>query len=49
MLGAVGMQAVFVTRMMKLYWPEKVEERRAHADWEFEDVPAFVNALGLST
>ena len=46
---AIGMQAVFVTRPMKLYWPEKVEERRAHVDWEFDDVPEFVNALGLST
>lgn len=46
---AVGMQAVLVTRLVKRYWPEKVEERRAHVDWEFEDVPALVNALGLYT
>ncbi len=46
---AVGMQAVLVTRLMKAYWPERVEERRAHVDWEFEDVPAFVNALVLPT
>ena len=44
---AVGMRAVLVTRLLELYWPERVEERRAHADWEFADVPAFVNALEL--
>jgi hypothetical protein len=41
------MKAVFVTRLMKLYWPDRVDERRRHADWEFEDVPAFVEALGI--
>jgi putative hydrolase of the HAD superfamily len=46
---AVGMQAVLVTRLMKLYYPDKVDERRAHVDWEFEDVPAFVNALALKS
>lgn len=45
---AVGMKAVLVTRLLKVYWPERVDERRAHADWEFEDVPAFVDALELS-
>jgi len=44
---AVGMQAVFVTRLMKRYWPELVEPRRAHVDWEFDDVPALVQALEL--
>ena len=44
---AVGIAPVLVTRLVKLYWPELVEERRAHADWEFEDVPAFVAALGV--
>ena len=44
---AVGIAPVLVTRHVKLYWPEKVEERRALADWEFEDVPAFVDALEL--
>jgi putative hydrolase of the HAD superfamily len=44
---AVGMKAVFVTRLMKAYWPDRVDERRRHADWEFEDVPAFVEALGI--
>jgi putative hydrolase of the HAD superfamily len=44
---AVGMKAVFVTRLVKAYWPERIEERRPHADWEFEDVPAFVEALGI--
>jgi putative hydrolase of the HAD superfamily len=42
---AVGMGAVLVTRMYGLYRPEGIPERRAHADWEFEDVPAFVAAL----
>jgi len=44
---AVGIAPVLVTRHVKLYWPEKVEERRALADWEFEDVHAFVDALEL--
>lgn len=44
---AVGMQAVIVTRLANIYYPDKIEERRVHADWEFDDVPAFVNALGL--
>jgi putative hydrolase of the HAD superfamily len=44
---AVGMQAVLVTRLLSIYSPERIDERRAHADWEFEDVPAFVEALGI--
>jgi putative hydrolase of the HAD superfamily len=44
---AVGIAPVLVTRLLRLYWPERVEERRVHADWEFEDVPAFVGALGI--
>jgi putative hydrolase of the HAD superfamily len=44
---AVGIPPVLVTRFLKLYWPDRVEERRVHADWEFEDVPAFVGALGI--
>jgi putative hydrolase of the HAD superfamily len=44
---AVGMGTVLVTRLFALWWPEKIDERRPHADWEFEDVPAFVAALGL--
>jgi putative hydrolase of the HAD superfamily len=46
---AVGMQAVLVTRLAKIYYPDKIAERRVHADWEFDDVPAFVNALGLNS
>jgi putative hydrolase of the HAD superfamily len=42
---AVGMRSVLVTRLVERFWPDKLEERRAHVDWEFEDVPAFVNAL----
>src|SRR5688572_8791294 len=44
---AVGIAPVLVTRLVKLYWPDLVEARRAHADWEFDDVPAFVAALGV--
>ena len=44
---AVGMSPVLVTRLVKAYWPDKIEERRALADWEFEDVPELVRALGL--
>jgi putative hydrolase of the HAD superfamily len=44
---ALGMRSVLVTRFVEQWWPDKLEERRAHADWEFEDVPAFVDALGL--
>jgi putative hydrolase of the HAD superfamily len=44
---AVGMQSVLVTRFLRTWFPEKVEERRAHADWEFEDVAAFVAALEI--
>jgi putative hydrolase of the HAD superfamily len=43
----VGMGTVLVTRLFSLWWPEMIEARRPHADWEFEDVPAFVEALGL--
>jgi putative hydrolase of the HAD superfamily len=44
---AVGMRSVLVTRFLRTWFPEKVEERRAHADWEFEDVAVFVSALEL--
>ena len=44
---AVGISPVLVTRLLGLYWPERIPERRAHVDWEFEDVPALVDALGL--
>jgi putative hydrolase of the HAD superfamily len=44
----VGMPAVLVTRLASQWFPEMIEGRRAHADWEFEDVPAFVDALGLT-
>jgi putative hydrolase of the HAD superfamily len=43
----LGITPVLVTRFVKLYLPDKIDERRAHADWEFEDVPAFVDALSL--
>ena len=45
--AAVGMQTVLVTRFLRQWWPDKIEERRPHADWEFEDVAAFVSALAL--
>ena len=44
---AVGMKTVLVTRLASRWWPETIAARRAHVDWEFEDVPAFVEALGL--
>jgi putative hydrolase of the HAD superfamily len=44
---AVGMRTVLVTRLAALWRPEAIAARRAHVDWEFEDVPAFVEALGL--
>jgi len=44
---AVGMQTVFVTRFLRQWYPEKIEERRPHADWEFEDVVEFVDALNI--
>jgi putative hydrolase of the HAD superfamily len=43
----VGLRTVLVTRLVSLWYPDLLVARRAHADWEFEDVPAFVNALGI--
>jgi putative hydrolase of the HAD superfamily len=45
---AVGMQTVLVTRLFSQWWPDKMEPRRGLADFEFEDVAAFVAALGLT-
>jgi putative hydrolase of the HAD superfamily len=42
---AVGMRSALVTRLIERPTPEKLAARRAHADWEFEDVAAFVDAL----
>ena len=42
---AVGIRPVLVTRLLATWWPDRISERRPHADWEFEDVPAFVDAL----
>jgi putative hydrolase of the HAD superfamily len=44
---AVGMRTVLVTRFYARWWPEQIAARRVLADWEFDDVPAFVEALGL--
>jgi putative hydrolase of the HAD superfamily len=44
---ALGLRTVLVTRLISHWWPGVLAARRAHADWEFEDVPAFVDALGL--
>jgi putative hydrolase of the HAD superfamily len=44
---AVGMKTVLVTRLIARWQPETIAARRADADWEFEDVPAFVSALDL--
>src|SRR5438876_254905 len=43
----VGMKAVLVTQLVAMWWPEHVAARRQHADWEFADVPAFVETLPL--
>jgi len=42
---AVGMETVLVSRLYSIWFPEEIEARRAHADWHFEDVPAFVDSL----
>jgi putative hydrolase of the HAD superfamily len=42
----LGMGAVLVTRLAAVA-PDVLEARRAHADWEFRDVPELVGALGL--
>lgn len=42
---AVGICPVLVTRLLATWWPERIAERRPHADWVFEDVPTFVDAL----
>jgi putative hydrolase of the HAD superfamily len=44
---AVGLGAVLVTRLLGYASPDFVAARRPHADWEFADVPAFVEALGV--
>ena len=41
------MRTVLVTRLMAQWWPEKLSGRAAHADHEFTDVPALVDALGI--
>jgi putative hydrolase of the HAD superfamily len=43
----LGIGTVLVTRLVGQSWPHVIEERRAHADWEFDDVPAFVDRLTL--
>jgi putative hydrolase of the HAD superfamily len=44
---ALGMGTVLVTRLLARWSPDRIAARRTHADWEFEDVPAFVEALAL--
>lgn len=44
---AVGMGAVLVTRLLAGAHPDVLAARRAHADWEFDDVATFVDALGV--
>jgi len=46
---AVGMSTVLVTRLISFWWPDRIEGRRGLADWEFADVPAFVEALSLTS
>ena len=45
---ALGLRTVLVTRLISHWTPQVVAERRPHADYEFDDVAAFVDALGLS-
>ena len=45
---AVGIRTVLVTRLFAQWWPDKIEARRGLADFEFEDVPAFINALSIN-
>lgn len=42
---ALGIGTVLVTDLVGQWWPHVIEERRVHADWEFTDVAAFVDAL----
>ncbi|HJZ74913.1 MAG TPA: HAD-IA family hydrolase [Vicinamibacterales bacterium] len=44
---ALGLKTVLVTRLLSYYRAGVVDARRADADWEFADVPAFVDALDL--
>lgn len=46
---ALGIGTVLVTKLVGQWWPHVIEARRADADWEFDDVAAFVEALALST
>lgn len=43
----LGMSTALVTRLLATWWPEKIQGRRGETNWEFEDVPAFVDALDL--
>ncbi len=44
---ALGMRAVMVTRYYAYWDPDAIAQRRPHADFEFADVPAFVDAVEL--
>jgi putative hydrolase of the HAD superfamily len=44
---SVGLATVLVTRLLSYWRADVIDARRVHADWEFDDVPAFVDALGL--
>lgn len=44
---ALGMGTVLVTRYYARWRPDEIDARRPHADWEFADVPEFVEALPL--
>jgi putative hydrolase of the HAD superfamily len=44
----LGMGTVLITRIHHKLTAPAVQHRRAHADWQFEDVPSFVEALGLN-
>jgi putative hydrolase of the HAD superfamily len=42
---AVGMETVLVSRLYAIWAPHEIAARLPHADWHFEDVPAFVDQL----
>jgi putative hydrolase of the HAD superfamily len=44
---AVSLRTALVTRYASRWWPEKMAARREGVHWEFEDVPAFVDAIAL--
>ena len=44
---ALGLRTVLISGLARGRWVHAMPERRTHADWEFANVPAFVEALDL--